>query len=110
MRADLRSRAHALLDLVLDAIEEPRVAESETYDSRSLPPRTTRRTFHEACRTLPGAVKEGRVWRIRKDEWHGARARRSVAPALRLVESAKCDEERADDMIRAAGYRLGGRK
>jgi hypothetical protein len=82
---------------------------ADRYSSRGpLPADASARTFRDACRRghIADAEKIGKVWFCSRAAWHAARARRPTAPALRVVEALPSDEQRADAMIRAAGFRL----
>jgi hypothetical protein len=82
---------------------------AEQFTSRGpLPPGVSSRTFRDVCRSgaVVGAVKDGKVWTCDRASWFAARGRRPTPAPLRIVESAPTDEERADAMIKAAGFRL----
>ena len=83
-----------------------RTHRSGEYSSEALPPLTSRRSFHEVCRSggINGARKEGRHWWCPREEWH--RARLEKLPTSRTAPSReKTLEELADEAILAAGFR-----
>lgn len=102
----------AIEDIIRSIVREElaRVdAVSSEYSSDSLPPRTSRRSFHEGCRSgaVDGAEKTGRTWSCSKASWHAARSTRpaaKTAPSLRLVPQ-QSDEALADSFIASAGFR-----
>jgi hypothetical protein len=107
-----------LLGAVLDALADRIAAridstrERETYDSRKLPPRTSRRRFAEVCRSgrVLDARREGRDWTCSRAAWEAARARRP-APAASSA-TAKTLDEAADRLLGRAGLHVvrgGGR-
>jgi hypothetical protein len=106
-----------LLGFLLDALAD-RIAlrittapERETYDSRHLPPRTSRRRFAEVCRSgrVVEARREGRDWTCSRGAWEAARSRRSaVRPATAERHAAADLDSRAADLLARAGLRLIG--
>lgn len=106
------------LAMLLDAIADrlaARIAsrdQRETYSSRELPPRCSRRRFAEVCRTgrVADAEREGRDWTCSRAAWQSARARK---PAPRIVEPTTPTPltEQADRLLARAGLRVvGGRR
>ena len=59
------------------------------YSTTNPAPGTSARTHNEVCRSgaVAGAVKDGRSWRCRREDWLRARSRRPIAAMrLRLVQ------------------------
>ena len=77
---------------------------SDVYSAQTPPPRVSSRTFREACRSgrIPGARKEGKTWFCDRAAWHAARE----VKRARSGPQPSTDVERADAMIREAGFRL----
>jgi hypothetical protein len=77
------------------------------FTSDALPPRTSRRTFHETCRAglIDGASKSGRTWSCPAASWVQARGRTAAPPELRLVGGLDVHHLVAES-LRASG---GGR-
>lgn len=76
------------------------------YSTGNLPPRTSRRTFHEWCRRgrVAGAVRCGRGWSCSAGAWRDARASEPRKPPnLSLVlDPGELDP---DALLEAAGLR-----
>lgn len=71
---------NTLADLLADRVAARLSARPAIYSSTALPPGITRRTFHARCRTIPEAVRDGRVWRCPVDAYE--RAVRTPAPVV----------------------------
>jgi hypothetical protein len=97
-----------LLDALADRIAERigNTREREHYDSRNLPPRTSRRQFAKVCRSgrVAEARRIGRDWECSRAAWESARAQRPAAPT-RMVDHRPLDA-RADELLSRAGLRL----
>ncbi len=102
----------ALLDALADRIAARigAVRERETYSSRDLPPRTTRRRFAEVCRSgrVLDARREGRDWICSRAAWEVARHRASAPPAMPATADARPLAGRADELLARAGLRVVG--
>lgn len=106
----------ALADRIAARIVSPHVR--ETYDSRNLPPRTTRRRFAEVCRSgrVADARREGRDWTCSRQGWDAARRRAPTVPATATspaTPDARSLTARADALLARTGLRIvagrGGR-
>jgi hypothetical protein len=102
-----------LLDALADRIAA-RIAgmhERQRYDSRNLPPRTSRRLFARVCRSgrVVDARRTGRDWECSRAAWEAARAGRPASPPA--SSEAKPLDARADELLARAGLRSirGGR-
>ncbi len=100
-----------LREAVRDAVRDELRADTETYDSRRLPPdcRTGRR-FAEECRKIPEATKLGRVWTVPGAAWEAHRTRRRGA-AVRSEGSPPASTslvEQADRLLARSGLRVVG--
>lgn len=101
----------ALLDALADRIAAriTTTAGGETYDSRHLPPRTTRRRYAEVCRSgrVADARREGRDWTCSRAAWEAARRRPHPTPVTSTtpVEGAPL-AARADALLSRAGLRI----
>jgi hypothetical protein len=99
----------ALLDAIADRVAA-RInarAERDTYSSRDLPPRCTRRNFAEVCRHgyVEGARREGRDWVCSREAWNTARSRPAPPkPATTAAESSLI--ARADALLQRKKLRL----
>ena len=98
----------ALADL-LDALAE-RIAvrlaagrERETFSSRDLPPRCSRRHFADICRSgrVVDARKEGRDWVCSRQAWEAARMY-----GRRPRPTSGATEARADALLARVGLRV----
>jgi hypothetical protein len=101
------------LGILLDALADRIAArigatcQAETYDSRNLPPRTSRRRFAEVCRSgrVEDARREGRDWVCSRATWEATRkcqaTPRQVAPSPPQPLS-----EQADRLLARAGLRV----
>ncbi len=104
-----RALAEALAEL---ATEPPAETSPEHYDSRNLPPRTSKRRFAEVCRSgrVPGAHREGRHWVCSRTAWHGARInapkRPEKLPETPPPEPALGLADRAEALLRRQGLRF----
>lgn len=102
----------ALLDALADriALRITTAPERETYDSRHLPARTTRRRFAELCRSgrITDARREGRDWTCSRASWEAARRRApAVKSAAQAPAAAASDvQHRADELLKRAGLRV----
>jgi hypothetical protein len=100
----------ALLDMFADRLAarlNERV-ERETYSSRDLPSRTSRRRFAEVCRSgrVEGARREGRDWVCSRAAWQAARAQR---PRMQGCPPRSASvHARADALLARAGLRVIG--
>lgn len=111
MKADLRGLLLAAAHAIADEFEALRASPLDGFymTDGPLPPRTSRETFNRRCNRgdVEGAERiagRGRgYWRCSRAAWHRATTLRPAPPALRLVE--KSDEQLADEMIQAAGFR-----
>ena len=102
--AAARGLAEALSALAKDA---PALdVDADTYDSKRLPPRTTRRRFAELCRSnrIPGAHQEGKVWICPREAWHATRSRRREDAATPKPPVAP--EQSVDALLARQGLRL----
>jgi hypothetical protein len=92
----LRAAAEALtraIDAYVAEAVKGALAPSDVYSSQHLPPDIpSRRRFHEICRTVPGARKQGRAWTVSRDAWEKARA-------------ASQPDAAVDAIIAGAGFR-----
>ena len=100
-----------LLDALADRIAR-RIAtrpERETYSSRELPPRCSRRRFAELCRSgrIDGAHREGRDWICTRQAWEAARSRKpnGAAPVAAAIGSTSL-VARADALLERSGLRV----
>lgn len=98
-----------LRDAVREAVREELRADSETFDSRRLPPdcRTLRR-FAEECRRIPDATKLGRVWTVPRGSWEAYRRRRrgtAARPEAPPPAPTSLDA-RADALLARSGLRV----
>jgi hypothetical protein len=103
-----------LCDMIADRIvlRITTAPERETFDSRNLPPRTSRRRFAEVCRAgrVADARREGRDWTCSRAAWEAAR-RRGPKPSDTTPHEPSLDMQ-ADDLLAASGLRIvrgGGR-
>jgi hypothetical protein len=102
-----------VLSVLLDALADRIAArittttERETYDSRNLPPRTTRRRFAEVCRSgrVLDARREGRDWKCSRAAWEAARSRRTPAPAATPSTTGDLNA-RAGELLTRSGLRV----
>jgi len=103
-----------LLDALADRIAA-RIgvrAERDTYSSRDLPPRCSRRRFAELCRSgrVADARREGREWMCSRDAWLDARAHRSSpSPAEAPTRIPPTIDAQANALLARAGLRVVGR-
>jgi hypothetical protein len=81
----------------------------ETYSSRDLPPRCSRRRFAEISRSgrIDGASREGRDWICTRAAWEAARSRKAngAAPVAVPIEPPSLSA-RADELLKRAGLRV----
>jgi hypothetical protein len=98
LAAELAPRVAALLG---------RAILPETYSSRALPARCSRRRFAEVCRSgrVEGAYRDGRDWVCSRAAWEAARAGRPTASRTPSLDA------RADALLARSGLRVvGGRR
>jgi hypothetical protein len=101
----------AVLDAIADRIAA-RIGsriERERFDSRNLPPRTSRRRFSEVCRTgrVADARREGRDWTCSREAWEAARGRKPTPPIAKPTAPTPLDEQ-ADRLLARSGLRIAG--
>ena len=104
----------ALLDMLADRIAARIVTapERETYDSRNLPPRTSRRRFAEILRSgrVLDARREGRDWTCSRAAWEAARRRTPTLTLTPATTSARLEprslDTRAAELLGRAGLRV----
>jgi hypothetical protein len=118
--APTEALSSAFLSAFLDALADRLTAringrvEWETFSSRELPPRTTRRRFAEVCKSgrVEGARREGRDWICSRTAWEQTRTRRSSVATRRPMNSATSPtailDARADALLARAGLRVIG--
>ena len=103
-----------LLDAVSEGIAD-RVAarlggrvDGDTYDSRRLPPRCTRRRFAEVCRSgrVDGAHREGRDWVCSRVAWEAAQTRKVAPSSARTPHGFSDRTARADVLLARSGLRI----
>lgn len=108
----LTAAIEALVDERVDArlTELGVIATTPEYSSRSLPPRTTGRTFARWCRggRVPGARRDGSGWMCSIEGWRSARA---AGARLTTTTAAPANDGPVDldAMLSGAGLRATAR-
>jgi len=75
------------------------------YTSDALPPdiRTSAR-FNRIAKTVKGARRDGRVWRVPREAWEAHRLRRVATPIEQVTTAITVDTE-ADELLSGSGLR-----
>jgi hypothetical protein len=104
--AAARELAEALAELARESERDP--APADVYDSKHLPPRTSRRRFAEICRSgrVKGATLDGRIWVCPREAWHAARTRKVQHAAPAMPAASPSLLARADALLERSGLRL----
>jgi hypothetical protein len=79
-------RLAAIIDMrvAYEAMITKPASTREFWSSKSLPPKCTRKRFHEFCGKSKDAVKDDLIWMIRKYDW----LRHEIELALAEMEAA----------------------
>lgn len=83
-------------------------ANPDTYDSRHLPPRCTRRRFAEVCRSgrADGARREGFDWVCSRPAWEAAQTRKQPPAPPRSPRAPSDRTAQADRLLARSGLRI----
>jgi hypothetical protein len=104
------SALDALLDELADRLATRILSTSrhETYSSRDLPPRCSRRRFAELCRSgrVVGARREGREWVCAREAWEAERTRAYAPVVTKTTVKATSLDAKADALLARAGLRV----
>jgi hypothetical protein len=81
--------------------------ERDTYTSRDLPRRCSRRRFAELCRSgvVSGARRDGREWVCSREAWEAARTR-APAHSTRNPSKPTSLDAKADALLARSGLRI----
>ena len=105
----VRDTIDALIDSLADRIAARilTAGKRETYSSRDLPPRCSRRRFAELCRSgcVAGARREGREWVCSVSAWEAARARKPKPNSPGSPRATTLDAK-ADALLACSGLRV----
>jgi hypothetical protein len=84
-------------------------SEQGTFSTHDLPPYTSKRVFHEFCRSgrVAGAAKQGRAWVCERAAWFEARRTKPAKPTA-LAPSREHVVTLGDDAIVEAALAAGG--
>jgi hypothetical protein len=100
----------AILDMLADRLAARVLSapQRERYDSRQLPPNTTRRRFAEICRggRVSDAKREGQTWSCTRTAWEAARAAGIRRRPPEVVPERGPLDHRAHELLARAGLRL----